>query len=196
MKTIEALVVLAVLLAANMSSGMTLVQSGASSLAWDHAGGVDVTFNVYISSLPGVAPNGSPDGNVATTDYPLVLPPGSYCSVVTALSSGIESAPSNELCFTVPGAPTFTGPLTWNYDTGAAGVAEFRVYVGTSSGAYNPAPVAVVPFPGLSWTVALPAGSYFAVVTAVSSEGIEGPVSNEVAFDVPAAPTNLRIVVP
>lgn len=173
----------------------SILQSTETRLQWDHAGGAGIVYRVYLGVAPDVQPDETPDAVVASTEWAITAPPGVWYAVVTAKSDVAESPKSNEVSFTSPFPPIFTSPLEWSYDTGRTDIREFRIYAGNTSGVRGPL-AATITYPALTWTVSLPAGTYFAVATAVSIEGIESPASNEVTFIVPDAPTNLRIAQP
>lgn len=63
------------------------------------------TYQVYVgnTSMGSKDPYGSPVASLSEIVVPSA--PGLMCITVTAISSGIESVPSNEACVTVPGAP-------------------------------------------------------------------------------------------
>jgi hypothetical protein len=77
--------------------------------------------------------------------------------------------------------------LAWDAPNGTDPIAGYNLYVGTVSGQYSaPMPLGNV----VTTTVNPPAGSYYAVVTAVDTANRESVFSNEVSFTVPA-PTPL-----
>lgn len=102
--------------------------------------------------------------------------------------------------------PTFLAAATVNLAWDRSpdpNVAGFNVYRGTvSGGPYTKLNVTLIPQPAVGdtpmYSDMTPTGStltYFYIVRAQSSGGVESANSNEVAFNPPpAAPTNLRIV--
>lgn len=74
---------------------------------------------------------------------------------------------------------------------------QYCLYVDKTSGIVPDGNASVcVPSSGTSIPVEnlnLSHGSYFAVVTSVSAEGIESDPSNEISFSVPKLPSNLRL---
>jgi len=94
---------------------------------------------------------------------------------------------------------TWTPPTENTDGTELTDLAGYRLYWGTSSGAYTDGSVSI-DSPGVTIYVVdnLPAGTYYFVATAVNSAGIESDYSNEATKTVlppqPAPPLNLTVV--
>lgn len=86
--------------------------------------------------------------------------------------------------------------LAWDYSLVATGVQSFRIYLSRTPGIVpSGAPTATVAFPTLVWPLAAgTSGQWYAVVTALTTTGIESNPSNELPFFVLDAPTSLRVV--
>jgi hypothetical protein len=108
------LLTVALILFASTLSAQTVV-SKASKLAWDdtNPAGVATGFRIYLGSTPGVVPDGvSYVAEVPgdTTEWLISSDKGSYHAVVTLVNDDgvtvIETGPSNEVHYVVPGPPT------------------------------------------------------------------------------------------
>ena len=109
------------------------------------------------------------------------LAPGPVASLGTTVATGAPTpvaAPAPAGTPAVSGTPAATGVATLAWDAGAVGATGFRVYYGTSSRSYtNKISVGLVP----GYSVTLPPGTYYFVVTAYDASGNESVYSNEVS---------------
>ena len=110
-------------------------------------------------------------------------------TTISAVSGNISGTAA---LFIIPATPP-AGMLSWNAPTVrvdgspvlATDIKEYRVYVATSSGAYNPQAYYAVPASATSVDIStfnLPAGQYYFVSTSVDLMDRESDFSNEVAL--------------
>ncbi|MDR3711036.1 MAG: fibronectin type III domain-containing protein [Capsulimonadaceae bacterium] len=175
------------------------------TLAWTAVSGA-TAYNIYRSATSGgegTTATYSPAGT-ATTYADSAVTNGTANYEVTAITSGGESAKSNEANATPlsPGPTSLVATpgnqqvsLTWTAPTGATGSTTYSVYRGTSSGGEALTPVAT----SLAGTTYVNSGltngtTYYYEVTAVTSS-VESAKSNEASAapvpPAPTAPTNL-----
>lgn len=146
------------------------------------------------------------DAGTTTSLAASTLAAGTYFSRVRAINSIGTGAASNEMSFTLTGAPSrprnlvasLTGnALTLTWQSPLAGtVTGYNLEAGSATGLSN---LAVVPLgTGTSFSASVPNGTFFTRVRAVNSAGQSNP-SNEASFSagpaLPGAPQNLQVIV-
>jgi fibronectin type 3 domain-containing protein len=158
---------------------------GQISLTWTGVSGA-TSYNVYRGKATsesrlatGVTSTSYLDSGLASDK--------TYFYKVTAVISGVESAPSNEAsATTAPTAPTNPAAtagneqvgLTW---TAPAGAQSYKIYRATSSGGEGATPIATgITTPSFTDTGLSDSLTYFYQISAVIS-GVEGPKSSEVS---------------
>jgi hypothetical protein len=95
------------------------------------------------------------------------------------------------LIFTLTVFNAYAVTLAWDAPNGTDPIVRYNLYVGTVSGQYSaPMPLGNV----VTTTVNLPAGSYYAVVTAVDTANRESVFSNEVSFTLPVPALTATLV--
>lgn len=110
------------------------------------------------------------------------LAAGTYNAVLTVTASGATNSPrSIPVSLTISAAVAGTAGLSWD-GNGETDLSGYKVYKGTSSGAYG-APVATLPKTTTSYTVTglQTDTTYFFAVTAYDNAGNESPPSSEVS---------------
>jgi fibronectin type 3 domain-containing protein len=127
-------------------------------------------------------PSGTNSGTVTANVNLTGLAAGTYNAIITVTASGSTNSPVQiPVSLTLSTTTTNAASLIWNANTDT-NLAGYNVYQATSSGAYT-TPVATVPKPATSYTVTgLKTGTtYFFVITAYNSAGVESLLSNEVS---------------
>ena len=107
---------------------------------------------------------------------------------VSPLPSPLKLAVSGSATISSTGSPTSASShsVTLNWNPSASSVSGYHVYRGGASGGpYSRISSAVVTTLNYSDSSVLSGGSYFYVVTAVGTDGLESPFSNEVSADIP-----------
>jgi len=130
---------------------------------------VALLVSAFVFSITGCG--GGDDGLVSNTDTTPNIAPG----------GDIDSGGGNEPPTTSSATLTWTPPLTHTDGSALTDLAGYRIYYGTTSGNYSS--VITLNNPGLSEYVIdnLPSNTYYMVITAVDSSGIESTYSNEVS---------------
>jgi uncharacterized protein YjdB len=130
----------------------------------------------WSSSNPGVATISNAAGSKG-----LVTAVIAGSTTITALSGSVSGTST----LTVTGTGVIT--LTWaapttNTDGTPATIAGYRIYYGTSSGTYSRSvDVTSAGTTPVTYTLNLSHGTYYFVITAISTDGTESGYSNEVS---------------
>ena len=168
-------------------TGFTAAAAGATAvnLSWTAS-----TDNVGVTGYV-VTRNGVQIATPTTTAFADSGLTGSttYTYTVAARdAAGNKSTPASASVTTPSPATNGMASLAWDPGTAAVNLAGYRVYVGTSSGAYSqPLGQGLAAGTGTTFTVTgLTSGTrYFFAVTAFDTAGIESGFSNEVFKDIP-----------
>jgi hypothetical protein len=107
---------------------------------------------------------------------------------VSSLPSPLKLAASGSATISSTASPTpaSSHSVTLNWNPSSSSVSGYYVYRGGASGGpYSRISSAVVTTPNYLDSSVLSGGSYFYVVTAVGTGGLESPFSNEVSADIP-----------
>jgi hypothetical protein len=161
----------------NKTGSVTVTNRGSTAITVTWADSIDWLYGV----TPGLAQIIQPglSGTYTLTARLTNLVAGSYSGIATISGGGITT--QVPVTLTAVTSAANTASLVWNANTDSD-LAGFKVYAGTSSGAYA-ASVATLPKTTTSYTVTgLQTGTtYFFIITAFNNAGTESLHSNEVS---------------
>lgn len=173
------------------------VSGNAATFTWaaPTSGGAPTTYVLLAGLTPGFA---APIASVPLPPSPMTfavggVPPGTYYVRLHAQNAGGTGPASNEVAFTVggaPSAPTLNSPsivgntvgLSWSAGSGGGAPTS---YVLTASLSASGPTIATVSVPSSSIAIpGVPSGTYFVRVAGVNAAGVSAP-SNQVTVAVP-----------
>jgi hypothetical protein len=171
------------------------VPVGNVTLGWDPSTAPDVAgYRLYVGETSGNYTSVIDVGNATTATVSNLTVGTTYYFALTAYdSTGLESPLSSEISYVVAGPPPppAQGSVTLAWDgSSAPDVAGYRVYYGQTSQNYSQmldvGSATSAKISGLTVGV-----TYYFVVTAYTSDGLESPFSSEISYVItaPSVPT-------